>query len=1547
MEADPGKQRSRQKRRERTLQLQQEKQTREEEEASGQDDQDGSPPRSSKDKPPRSKPKKIKSALFEEDIIDGFAIMSFKTLEELENVTKKNGCIKNKSVKPQDNNSDTLSLDKDDNIKTKKKKVKKSPSINSCSNIGGDNNGDDSNTGNNTGNNTVNNTPADIGDSITSMVHNDHHHHLHNHNGPLEPPRSISRDRLSDASTHSGSGQGYVCDVESEDDKASESGSDLYSGIPSGGLLNHLPNNGHPNPCVALTAPTPPPSTSSTPTPLCNGIGGTASHSSSPVPHILVASTSTTSTTTTSSTSRPGLSETLTSTTTSPAVTSSAIPSVIQTTPYNPQRPGSKPPQFSPGSSIQPSTLTLSPSSQLGSLTSDTSSCARSLQYSKSLKANHIHGNNTKGATHVHSSGHLSNNTSNLPHHLHQLQQQQQQPYGDNPQPFHLQNGPINVNPPTLSQQTHLNSSFPFQSSTSGSGYQSQYPGYSSVVRPDPLLNPRPLTLASSPRPEQRCPSVISSGSQSTPLNNVSLSTATSGTPYLNTTPINHHQQHSSHHKSSSSSGRSEPSHPHQQYHQSRHSSPSPGYPQKRVCRTPPGLPPPSSSSTTWTTSTPINDTCKKFTPPLPPRGQTKPDQLVSGSGKDSDKPRIKDSSGHHHHHSQHHQSKDHRDREREKDKEREKQRTPVSSSSSLTPTSFSTAKPAWPSSPGQLYSPLIHSHHHSPLTPTSGLHPLGPQPSSVAAQTSPLFPLPLAPPPPLLAAGAPSLPSGMFAPPMPPAPSSLASAPLPSHAASPSQFSAESLIRSQQDFLHQDLNNRLLAHRDSSTIGLPSSQFVRNETHQHQHQHQHLHNHMHQHTYGGLSASPLVPSGPPLFDKMPKVYDTGVFRPSLVPSYSAAFSSLLQPGPSGASIASSLQGAFQPKVMWIHTTKTNQAGKNLVAPGQMLVPFRDREKAVPPPGLPPVQKKQGKWCAVHVRVAWEIYHRQQKQQRDPDSLPGTSSKSGPDTKPLEPSLRPASHLLPSSRPPELAPPPPTSLLSSVARSVPEGIVHPSSSFLTSNLVSGMSAFPRPAPYPQPSLLNPLGFSGLDCVVYHQQQQDMHRNNMHLFPGSSMFAPVRDMGPPSLHAGLSSSPHGDWRLHRAPSSFPTWPKSELEKEKDREKDRERELRKEEERERERRLSVNHRLPGGSDESRHKDTDSSRPKSRSRSRSPLRNGHGRLDHHVKSELGHYDRRYEEKMTMSSSSSLSSSAMKLKEERREDELLSLPHHLEREKIEREKMERERLERDRLERDRMERDRMERDRMERERIEKEKILHSAAAAEREKILQAVEQREKFLQSSGYLGLNPFGAGLHTHPSLLDRRMGLMGPPGVGYPFLDRPPVPTTMWSPFDKTVEMAHRVEMERERERMAMMSRLSSIPSHVAALEQERLKEQLIREQQEREYELRRQYLDRLPAFSADRLRAADPLALSGYFPRTISPMFGPGALAGLKSNSPHMSGVPPPLIPSSSTATMLSSRSHDNSPSSSSKSKGCSPADSTSDLKDKREGNSTDPDTHSR
>ncbi|GFR58910.1 hypothetical protein ElyMa_000043000 [Elysia marginata] len=373
-----------------------------------------------------------------------------------------------------------------------------------------------------------------------------------------------------------------------------------------------------------------------------------------------------------------------------------------------------------------------------------------------------------------------------------------------------------------------------------------------------------------------------------------------------------------------------------------------------------------------------------------------------------------------------------------------------------------------------------------------------------------------------------------------------------------------------------------------------------------------------------------------------------------------------------------------------------------------------------------------------------------------------------------------------------------------VGRSLPEGIVHPSSSFLSSSAQLGFSPFPRP--YHPPSLLNhPLGFSGL---------------------GSSMFAPVRDSMPPPAPQ--------DWsRLHRPPSStFPSWPKSEADRE--REKEREREIRREEERDRERRSSGNFRLPG-SDDHRHKtepSDSSSRPKSRSRSRSPMRNGRIDPQHGSKLEPNPYDRRYDDKRSIVSGSSslnspLSSSASsKLKEERREGDLLSL-------QLDREKMERERLERDRIER---------------ERLEKEKILQSAAVvaerAEREKLLLAEQQqRDKLLHSAaaGYLGLSPFAAAAAQQQhsaSIIEqhRRMtaaALMGPPpdsiasslassAPGYPFLDpHHRAPSSMWSPFmDKVgpgagaLELAaaqhHRLELEREA-RLAMMSRLPPPPT----------------------------------------------------------------------------------------------------------------------------------------
>ena len=281
------------------------------------------------------------------------------------------------------------------------------------------------------------------------------------------------------------------------------------------------------------------------------------------------------------------------------------------------------------------------------------------------------------------------------------------------------------------------------------------------------------------------------------------------------------------------------------------------------------------------------------------------------------------------------------------------------------------------------------------------------------------------------------------------------------------------------------------------------------------------------------------------------------------------------------------------------------------------------------------------------------------------------------------------------------------------------------------------------------------------------------------------------------------------------------------------------------------------------------------------------------------------------------------------------------------ERERAERERAERDRVERDRAERERAERDRVERDRAERER-------AERE-----LKQRE-ILQNSYLTGLG----GLHPHAA----PPGL--PPPLGLGLLDRsrlvPPGPLppnpyslgldprlpgpSLWSPFDKASELTHRLELERaaveQRERMAMLSRLSG---PTAILEQER---RLLQEHQD--MELRRQFLERLPPYERERLALekmrSESLAAAlnpglNPFSRTISPMFNH---LGLKNGSPAgIPGIPPPLIPSASATLTPSipgpSRSHDNSPSSS-KTRGFSAADSTSDLKEKRDALSNDPDT---
>ncbi|XP_038430584.1 fibrosin-1-like protein isoform X42 [Canis lupus familiaris] len=240
-------------------------------------------------------------------------------------------------------------------------------------------------------------------------------------------------------------------------------------------------------------------------------------------------------------------------------------------------------------------------------------------------------------------------------------------------------------------------------------------------------------------------------------------------------------------------------------------------------------------------------------------------------------------------------------------------------------------------------------------------------------------------------------------------------------------------------------------------------------------------------------------------FDKYAPKLDSSYFRHSnFFPSFSSAIPGLPtllpHPGPFG-----SLQGAFQPKTSNpIEVTGRASAVHTLLqkAPG-VSDPYRT------------TVRKPGKWCAVHVQIAWQIYHHQQKikqMQLDPHKLDLAS-------RPPAPGVFAGLHY-----PQDLARP----LFGS-------GAAHPTtnpfgppahpSSFLTMGHLT--DPFSRPGTFGGLGSLGSNAFGGLGSHALTQ--------------GSGIFAPKESS---SLH-GLPS-PHETWnRLHRAPPSFPTpppWPK---------------------------------------------------------------------------------------------------------------------------------------------------------------------------------------------------------------------------------------------------------------------------------------------------------------------------------------------------------------------------------------------------------------------
>nr|XP_008506479.1 PREDICTED: fibrosin-1-like protein [Equus przewalskii] len=249
-------------------------------------------------------------------------------------------------------------------------------------------------------------------------------------------------------------------------------------------------------------------------------------------------------------------------------------------------------------------------------------------------------------------------------------------------------------------------------------------------------------------------------------------------------------------------------------------------------------------------------------------------------------------------------------------------------------------------------------------------------------------------------------------------------------------------------------------------------------------------------------------------FDKYAPKLDSPYFRhsnffPSFPPAIPGLPTLLPHPGPFG-----SLQGAFQPKTSNpIEITGRASAVHTLLqkAPG-VSDPYRT------------AVRKPGKWCAVHVQIAWQIYHHQQKMkqmQLDPHKLE-VAAKLDLFSRPPAPGVFAGFHY-----PQDLARP----LLSASGAAHPTTnpfgpSAHPGSFLPTGHLTD---PFSRSGTFGGLGSLGSNAFGGLGSHA--------------LTPGGSLFAPKEGS---TLH-GLPS-PHEAWnRLHRAPPSFPTppppWPKT--------------------------------------------------------------------------------------------------------------------------------------------------------------------------------------------------------------------------------------------------------------------------------------------------------------------------------------------------------------------------------------------------------------------
>lgn len=287
---------------------------------------------------------------------------------------------------------------------------------------------------------------------------------------------------------------------------------------------------------------------------------------------------------------------------------------------------------------------------------------------------------------------------------------------------------------------------------------------------------------------------------------------------------------------------------------------------------------------------------------------------------------------------------------------------------------------------------------------------------------------------------------------------------------------------------------------------------------HQHNHQHQHMHTHQHFTPFLHPTAT-----APPLFDKFPGKMD-GLYRHPFFPQYPPPSVPNIPPVIPPTGPFSSLQGAFQPK-----GTGPDITARLGVVPHHLQP--KDPRLTDPLGTSLKISNKPGKWCAMHVYVAWMILSHQKKaklMQADPHKLDFRSDLLTrlPGAGGLGP-LGPIGGAMPPTH--DLTRPP--SLFSAT------GPVNPSSApFISPS--TPHSSFLAPTahldPYGRSPPFTPLGalgsgaFGGLGSPTL----------------ASSVFGPKDS--PAGVVGGLPNPNHHDpWnRLHGGPSGFagPSWAK---------------------------------------------------------------------------------------------------------------------------------------------------------------------------------------------------------------------------------------------------------------------------------------------------------------------------------------------------------------------------------------------------------------------